>query len=476
MTFTSVVSGLSPTWWLRLDDTSGTTAVDAQSVINGTYVNAPTLNQTGYAHDGAAVTFASASSQYVSVADNAIWDVGTSDFSIGFALKMSAWNTSSNQALFARGNGAGVGDYFIITSQYLTNRFSARLTGTWYDFDPGVTIADGAFHLVGFSFDRSGNATMTLDGTTVATADISAQSATNLTGIRPVGVGGVYDPTPSLFTNGTMAEIMFWNGAALSEANWASIHAASVQEATTDVDAEHAAYTVAGYQPTVDIETSAEVSSITLTAYTPTIQTTTTTTTTVTAGHATIDMWASEGEYSELEADIEHASITVAGYASSTSVSASAGDTTITLSAEDANSTEDGSAQAGHASISIASNAPSHGAPAGHASLTTSITSSFIGGSPVAGLASSQFKMSAFDAGVSAEIISNATSESIPVTVSAYQPTITVDISAEHAAITVTGLSADILEYDADIVIETFSVTTIKVEDSSATTIVVSTS
>lgn len=48
-----------------MDDTSGTTCVDSTGSYNGTYVNSPTLQETGAFGSSKAVTFASASSEKV---------------------------------------------------------------------------------------------------------------------------------------------------------------------------------------------------------------------------------------------------------------------------------------------------------------------------------------------------------------------------------------------------------------------------
>lgn len=58
----------SPVGYWRLAETSGTTAADSSgNALNGTYVNSPTLNQTGGLTGNAAVLFARASSQRVNL-------------------------------------------------------------------------------------------------------------------------------------------------------------------------------------------------------------------------------------------------------------------------------------------------------------------------------------------------------------------------------------------------------------------------
>jgi hypothetical protein len=224
-TFADLATALAPTAWWRLGEASGTTAADGRGVQDGSYVNTPTLGVAGYATSGnTGVTFASASTEYVDVPDNAAWDVGTADFSIHLALKLASW-PGAVQTLFARGNGAGGGDYRINLAT-VTNRLQFKLVNVSYNFDAGFTMADSAWHAIGLSVDRSGNATMYVDGASIGTADVSAQVATNVTGSRKACIAGESDPSVAAQLNGSLDEVMLWNGTLIAGTDWAALHAA----------------------------------------------------------------------------------------------------------------------------------------------------------------------------------------------------------------------------------------------------------
>ena len=92
-----ITTGLLAHW--KLDETSGTTATDAMGTYNGTYVNSPTLNQTGAFGSSKAVTFASASSQCVSLG---VRSSSTPDQSIAFWFNASDLSGTRNAVSWGR--------------------------------------------------------------------------------------------------------------------------------------------------------------------------------------------------------------------------------------------------------------------------------------------------------------------------------------------------------------------------------------
>lgn len=220
--FATVMAAKAPTAWWRLGESAGATAADEMSVQAGTYTGTPTLGAAGYTGDGdTGITLDG--TNYVSVADNAAWDVGTADFSLMAAASIASWPVV-HQKMIVRGNGAGTGDYDIFFNQYATNRVTFRLAGTSYHFDTGVTIAGSGMRLYGLSVDRSGLATLTIDGGSVGTLDVSAQVAANVTGSRVLGLGADAF-TPQMGMVGTLDECALWNGTLLSVTDWQDIHA-----------------------------------------------------------------------------------------------------------------------------------------------------------------------------------------------------------------------------------------------------------
>jgi hypothetical protein len=228
ISFAQAVDALSPTAYWRLGEDSGSAAVDEQGVQNGVYQASPTLDVSGYTGDGdGGVTFASASSQYVSVADNAAWDNSTSDMSVMFAFNISSW-PGSETAIVSRGTGFSPDNWFV-SFQSTTNRVSIRFGGTYLHFDTGVTLAGNGWHLCGISIDRdsSTGAKCYIDGVWVANQDPTGESATDFTNADSMSFA-CRDPdgTPTAFLDGSLDEVGWWNGTALSAQNWADLHAA----------------------------------------------------------------------------------------------------------------------------------------------------------------------------------------------------------------------------------------------------------
>jgi hypothetical protein len=216
-TFRTAVLALSPTAYWRLGEPSGTNVADEMGVQAGTYVNTPTLGVGGYPGDGnTAATFAAASSQQVTIVDNAAWDVGTSDFSVMFAISISSWPGGS-QWIFSRDWAA----YLHSTTNHIEVFFPG---GFFYNFTADTTLAGTGFHLIGISFDRSALATLTVDGVAEDTQDISGTVATDLSGTDGVyfatwgGGGGGY-------LDGTLDEVAFWKSTLISTPQWAELHA-----------------------------------------------------------------------------------------------------------------------------------------------------------------------------------------------------------------------------------------------------------
>lgn len=226
-TWTEVVTSLSPTAWWRLGEASGTVAVDEIGAVNGTYTNSPTLGVAGMTPDGdTAVTFSSASTQYVSVPDNAIWDLGTADFSFVVGFSCSSW-PATRQYLLLRGNGAGTGDWGFYPYEGTTDDFRLVIVNTQYTFnDTLASYAGSGFHLLGVSVDRTANATLYIDGVSYDTVDISVQSTTSLSsGTRVFGIAAnAHDVANSL--NGTVDEVILFGGTLLTAEQHADLAAA----------------------------------------------------------------------------------------------------------------------------------------------------------------------------------------------------------------------------------------------------------
>jgi len=221
------VIATSPTFYWRLGEPSGTAAADAMGVQDGTYVNAPTLGVAGYASDDTAATFASASTQYVTIADHASMDIGTSDFSVMFALKMSAWpSTPDLYVPLMRGTGYSAGDWGFYCNYNFSDRFEFLIDGTEYSLQATTTLTNDAWHLIGISADRSGVATLTVDGVAEDTVDISAEVATSLTNGSTMRIGDAVSGDAAWLFDGSLDEVAIWTGTLIGESGFAALHAA----------------------------------------------------------------------------------------------------------------------------------------------------------------------------------------------------------------------------------------------------------
>lgn len=158
----------APKGYWKLDDTSGVVAVDTTaSANNGTYVSAPTLNQTPLITAGKSVLFTAGSSQYASTPALAGY-AATTALSIECWVKtavagasqffVASMNSSPNNRYALRLNASGVCEFFIwdnadapwswAGSVVVNDNATHHIVGT-YD---GVTVklyVDGALDGVG---------------------------------------------------------------------------------------------------------------------------------------------------------------------------------------------------------------------------------------------------------------------------------------------------------------------------------------
>lgn len=108
--YSSEVLADSPVAYYRLDETSGSTAADSSgNALDGTYVNSPTLNQTGAITGNAAVLFARASSQRVNLGTPAALNI-TGQVTVECLYKPTSFPTGSVvHTLAGHGYGGNTG-------------------------------------------------------------------------------------------------------------------------------------------------------------------------------------------------------------------------------------------------------------------------------------------------------------------------------------------------------------------------------
>lgn len=141
MGYREVVLADSPVWYSRVGESSGTTATDEVSGFNGTYVNTPTLGVTGalVGDSDTAVTLAAASTEHITIPDDARFDFGTGDWSLELWVKQAA-NGQTSDWLFSKG---GQFSLFLNSSGRLkTDNF----TGSWSVTSNAAVNGDTAWH------------------------------------------------------------------------------------------------------------------------------------------------------------------------------------------------------------------------------------------------------------------------------------------------------------------------------------------
>jgi len=134
----------APVAYWRLGESSGTTATDEVGSFNGTYVNSPTLGVSGRMANNTAVTFASASSQDITIGDISAADAGdatyaiwvkTSTASAQYAMSEGLSTSNNNQCrLGVNSSGKAIAEVIIpvpVTTFTVTGTTTIN-DGGWY--------------------------------------------------------------------------------------------------------------------------------------------------------------------------------------------------------------------------------------------------------------------------------------------------------------------------------------------------------
>jgi hypothetical protein len=223
-TFAAATLALSPTRYYRVGESSGTNAVDAAGVQDATYVNSPTLGVAGITTDGdTGITLTAASSQYVTAADHADYDIGTSDWSLMMGVRWpSAWPVA--QEYLVTRNGFGAGGWGFYASETGNGNYRVIMNGSDYGIAGGAGAGFGAYRFLGLSVDRSALATLYVDGSSVGTVDVSAAVAVDLQRTADLYIGRL--GTGANYLGASADEFGFWKSRLISGAEWAALQAA----------------------------------------------------------------------------------------------------------------------------------------------------------------------------------------------------------------------------------------------------------
>ena len=217
MAYRDEVTADGPLYWWKLDEVAGASAAESVSgILNGTYVNTPTLGDTAVIGAGTAVSVVAASSEEITLPITF-----TGDFTFEFLFK---W--SSGTSLLRFSNSAGGTIPLWVNGSSL----NVRIDGGDYSIEGGdvaaSVIRDGDWHH--YVMRRSGStASVWINGIKVLEQTVT----TGTIGTSPLRLGRNGTSTP--YSNATFDEVAYYNSA-LSDARIAAHFAASGIVDTSD--------------------------------------------------------------------------------------------------------------------------------------------------------------------------------------------------------------------------------------------------
>jgi hypothetical protein len=221
--FADEVDGLNPTAYWRLGEASGQPADSSGNGHTLSVTGSPTYGVSGWNTGNDAMTFDD-SGEHLYVNDHNDWDVGTSDFSVMWAQNVaSGWPSSHGHIIGHDGQGYG-GEWFVRLRGGFADKVWLGLGGTDAYLTTGADMLDsGSWVFCVLTVDRSANATLYVDGTTLDsgseyTASVSGASATDLTNTRPLRIANRSASGSTPFA-GSLDEVALWNGTLLTQQN-----------------------------------------------------------------------------------------------------------------------------------------------------------------------------------------------------------------------------------------------------------------
>jgi hypothetical protein len=200
-------------WW-KLDDGSGTSAADSSGTGNtGTLQNGPTWTTSG--EIGGALTFASASTQYVSVTDAA--SLRPANWTVSTWVNLTSLPSSGGQTkLVAKDDSNSYSDYGLsIDNGDHCAGLNWRLyfnhsDGTTYAICYAATINTGTWYLATGTWDGT-TLTIYVNGVSVATSTPGSTPSTGAGG--DLEMGHEYNISGSIYLNGTLDDVRVYNRA-----------------------------------------------------------------------------------------------------------------------------------------------------------------------------------------------------------------------------------------------------------------------
>lgn len=209
--FDDYALSLSPWLYLRLDDTSGTSAVDASgNSQTGTYVDSPTLNQSPISFDqsGRSVKF-NGSSQYITVPHHANFDA--SELTVVALLSIQALPDASSIFQHGDTNSSGNEGY----SFYATSDRRMNFCGYHSAAGLNYSITTNPFFSLGEIFLYAANYAGSVvrfykNGRLIESVTFTPGSKTPPTNPQTVNIGAAKNSTFRSFLNTYMSRVLFF--------------------------------------------------------------------------------------------------------------------------------------------------------------------------------------------------------------------------------------------------------------------------
>jgi len=196
----TLLTGLTGYW--KLDESAGATRND--STANANHLTDHNTVGSSAGKIGNAANFVSASSRYLSHADAAAFQMGSStDFSLAAWVKY----TATNQLFVCYGQFGATNKHY-----YFTN--GTGISAVVGDGTTNVTVGavhafdDNAWHLAIMTASRTGNLTLYVDNT-VEGVPTSISTLGSLNNTLGFAIGA--DPLPQLYFDGSVDEVGLWN-------------------------------------------------------------------------------------------------------------------------------------------------------------------------------------------------------------------------------------------------------------------------
>jgi signal transduction histidine kinase len=201
-------------WW-KLDG-NGT---DSSGSGNTGTVNGATATTDRFGTGSSAYSFNSSASNYINMGNVDNMGTGSLTVSVWFKSTQSSAGGNMNSLVVKSLYGSQVGRYGINRNNGLIQGFFADGSGNGINVQTSETpYIDGAWHLATMVYNRSGSASLYMDGALSGSTSMSAYSSVNMTNTDNLYLGVYNDttgkaPKAGSYFNGSMDDVRIYNRA-----------------------------------------------------------------------------------------------------------------------------------------------------------------------------------------------------------------------------------------------------------------------